>query len=1532
MNKKFVNSVLACAMTVSTFSIGTVKAEESILRAGNENLALNQRVTASDSENGNPAANAVDGNKETRWATNQNVGNGANITIDFDTEKDVNQIDVYFERGYDDGQNKQNIHGIKVEVKAENATEFKVVKEINSLVQKHECIVLDKVEKAKQVRITATNVDEGGKNWINVGINEIEVYSKVKENADETVNKNHMLEATVSADSMEVAEFDATKVKDGRADTRWASNYKGQASANSDLKDDVWLKADFDSLKKVEEIQVDLFTRNVDPKPTNVKAFDIYYTDADNQEHLLKKYDNSKNNTNISIVLENTIEARGIKLCNFVADNCAYNNISINEMRVFSNKQAALPENPTLDQVVANVKGGIVDKDTFELPTVPNGFTIEFNGADFEQIIGKVDENGKIAVHHPLTDKDVKVSFNVKETKTGKVKNTGDKVFTVKGTHLENENKNKKPVVIPEIQEWYSSKEGTISKDKLTKVVYSDDSLKPIVEEFVSDYNDFTGIKLVAEKGNAQNGAINFAIDSTDKMLGEEGYTMDINENNIVVKASSVTGNMYGMQTILQMYKEDQTGYKLGKMRDYPRFETRGLLLDVARKPVSLEMMKEITRTMRYYKMNDFQAHLSDNYIWLEDYGTYENENEAFKAYEAFRLESGLKNDKGETPTAKDYFISKKDFQKFIHDERALGMKVVPEIDVPAHATSFTKVWPELAIKNQVRNSHPLIDHFDLTKRNSIEKIKEIFNDYTKGNNPTFDKDTTIHIGADEFLYNYKSYRDFINEIVPYIKQTNTVRMWGGLTMIKDNPETQINQNAIENVEMNLWNSSWANGKEMYDLGFKLINTIDDYGYMVPNGNLGRANAYGDLLNVNRIFESFEPNKVGVHGGYVSLPSGDDQVLGAAYAIWSDNIDKRASGLTESDLYWRFFDALPFYAEKTWAATGKEKGTAKDLSDLANKKGTGPNTNPYYQEDKKGKDYAKYDFENNLEDSSENNRDLVNGEDAKVENGALKLGDKVSYVTSPIEQLGNGNALSFDIKLDHPSKPGDILFEEDAPYGTHDIRVMDNGKLGFTRELYDYYFEYELPVGKQVNIQIVATQQKTQLYVDGEYVCDATGRFYHENMVKKSGISNATFALPLERIGSKTNSLEATIDNVVVTTAPEQKPAEDLYNKAAWQGTTNSQTVHDANEGELVKAFDNNSVTRWHSNWQGAQDKVESINGTAGSKKEIFAEITFDKAYRINEFSFTPRTDSASGYVTRASLYVKNPGSDEWKLISKDQKFENNGKKKTFYFDLQNVSAVKFVATQSNDGWVAVSEFDIKTPTLPNVIYVEATKGGKVEGGKEALSGEKATVKAIADQGYDFDGWYNSLNEKVSADPEYTFTVLDNTALLAKFVRNGDLTVEEAAKQELQDLVDQATTDFEGYTEESVNAYKEALNEANAVLNNENATLDEINDAIKGLKEAVLVKEDTEEPSKPSNPDENNPSNPEETNPEQPDNHQKPSVPTKPEKPAKPTEEVVEDKNPNTGVSMNMTFLWTVLLGAGATVVSMIDKTRKAQK
>ena len=1411
MKKKVVSCLLAAAMVVSSgavvpgffFMPEKVQAEENDTKAEKENLALKGTAAASEAEaDSTSAAKAIDGNKGTHWGTSQNKVTNEWIEVTLEKPTKVSEIKVFWERTGAAGNHQNNIKQWKVDVKTMSG-EYKNVHQKTdegTYAPSEQTITLaeDAQEVVTAVKITVNKADRGPDDfWSNIGLSEIEIYGE-ESDIEAAENKNHVNAAGVTAEASttEASSLPVSNIKDGNNQTRWASDYS-EASKQT-------VTVTFPKVTLVKELDFDLHTRDVAPMPSNVKSFDLVYADAAGTEHTVK-ISNAKSTesgktgyvTNVQHIFETPVYMKSFKMTNFdlqidIEGQNGYNNISILEVRAYSNDQSETPQGQTLDEVVASIKGTKIAKDVneFTLPNVPDGFTIESNGADFEQIIGEADkETGKLPVVHPMTDKEVQISFNVTETKTGNVKNTGDLAFTVEGTKDTTKAKNAKPSVIPEIQEWFSESDQKVSVDTLTEVTYSDDSLKAIVDEFVSDYKDFTGKELKAGKSSeGKANAFNFKKAAPDELLGDEGYTMDIKSDRIDVQSVSVTGNMYGMQTILQMYKGSEGGFSIGTMRDYPRYETRGFLLDVARKPVSLEMMKEITRTMRYYKMNDFQAHLSDNYIWLGEYGKNGTENNAFNAYEAFRLESGLTNEAGESPTAKDYSITKEQFKKFIADERAVGMNIVPEIDVPAHALSFTKIWPELKVSNKLHNNNPLIDHFDLTNDAAVTKIKEIFDDYTKGTNPTFDADTVVHIGADEFMADAKSYREFVNEIIPYVDKTNTVRMWGGLTQIKDNPPTEINKDAIDGVQINLWSKDWADGIDMYNMGYDLINTIDDHGYLVPDGSLTRKNAYGDLLDIGRIFKDFKVNNVRTkNGAYKAVPSGDDQMLGAAFALWSDNIDRKASGLSESDLYWRFFDAMPFYAEKTWAATGQEKGTSAKLTALAEKMGTGPNTNPYYQEEKKGEEYEKYEFAD-MKDSSENKRDLKEGKGAEVKDGVLNLGDEESYVTTPIEQLGNGNAISFDLELNKPSKPGDILFEADPAYGTHDIRVMENGKLGFTRELYDYYFDYELPVGKKVNLKIVSTQQKTELFADGRSVGTAVGKFVHNGQVKKEGIKNATFALPIERIGSKTNALAGKIDNVVVSAVN----TEDKYNKKDWTITTDSEySNNSATEGEVTKAFDGKADTKWHSEWQaGAGETNGRLHDGAptgqGTVDTIFAQAKFDKGYEIDRIAFTPRQDQPSGYVTKADLYIQTEKDGEMKKVVTDAQFAADKTQKVFRFAKQTVYGFKFVAKASNDGWVAVSEFNVGdeiqvVESGKNTIFVNAEKGGKAEivgaeAGKpfEVDKGAKVTVKATPDKDYHFVGWYHSSNAEtpVSTDAEYEFTVSGNYALTAKFEKD----------------------------------------------------------------------------------------------------------------------------------------------------------------
>lgn len=234
-------------------------------------------------------------------------------------------------------------------------------------------------------------------------------------------------------------------------------------------------------------------------------------------------------------------------------------------------------------------------------------------------------------------------------------------------------------------------------------------------------------------------------------------------------------------------------------------------------------------------------------------------------------------------------------------------------------------------------------------------------------------------------------------------------------------------------------------------------------------------------------------------------------------------------------------------------------------------------------------------------------------------------------------------------------------------------------------------------------------------------------------------------------------------------------------------------------------AFDNKASTIWHSDWsQATKDKVPTTSGGAGSGKgadgSIWTEIKFDKAYEINQVSFTPRQDSNSGQVTKASLYIQTEKDGEWVEVAKDQTFAANKSEKVFTFDKQNVYGFKFVASQSNDGWVAISEFNIANKEVTNntyTVYVEAEKGGKVSGGQEVEAGKSVTVTATPHRGYVFKGWYRPNGEKVSDKAEYAFNVKGNTSLIAKFERSAEADVKITSIQKLDDLTVLQGTSFD---------------------------------------------------------------------------------------------------------------------------------------
>lgn len=226
---------------------------------------------------------------------------------------------------------------------------------------------------------------------------------------------------------------------------------------------------------------------------------------------------------------------------------------------------------------------------------------------------------------------------------------------------------------------------------------------------------------------------------------------------------------------------------------------------------------------------------------------------------------------------------------------------------------------------------------------------------------------------------------------------------------------------------MNLWYVGYANPREMYEKGYKCINSNDGDLYIVPG-----AGYYYDYLNQSHIHSSWQPNKI----GNFTIPVGDDQMLGSTFHVWNDKTGpSNDNGTSDVEVFDRIFHILPTFSAKLWGDI--EDYSVNDLNTLTEKIKYAPNSNPTYEIETEGNKVLDYNFNNDRGlDKSGNEFNMVAQENISYEEGknrnALSLKGRASYVETPLEDLGLNSYLEFWVKRDSNSGNDEqILFESE---------------------------------------------------------------------------------------------------------------------------------------------------------------------------------------------------------------------------------------------------------------------------------------------------------------------------------------------------------------------------------------------------------------------------------------------------------------------------------------------------------------------
>lgn len=197
------------------------------------------------------------------------------------------------------------------------------------------------------------------------------------------------------------------------------------------------------------------------------------------------------------------------------------------------------------------------------------------------------------------------------------------------------------------------------------------------IDRFINQLESKTGVAFT-ERSGAELWIELETNNDENPESNKESYALTIQEDQIKLRAFSDTGILYGLETLLQLVesKNDQWYFPEAEITDHPRYPWRGLMIDVSRHWIPKDVILRNLDAMAKLKMNVFHWHLSD--------------------YQGFRVESKKFPKLHELGSRGDYY-TQEEIKEIIHYATERGIRVVPEFDVPGHATSWLAGYPELA-------------------------------------------------------------------------------------------------------------------------------------------------------------------------------------------------------------------------------------------------------------------------------------------------------------------------------------------------------------------------------------------------------------------------------------------------------------------------------------------------------------------------------------------------------------------------------------------------------------------------------------------------------------------------------------------------------------------------------------------------------------------------------------------------------------------------------------------------------------------
>jgi hexosaminidase len=210
---------------------------------------------------------------------------------------------------------------------------------------------------------------------------------------------------------------------------------------------------------------------------------------------------------------------------------------------------------------------------------------------------------------------------------------------------------------------------------------FHDASVDSGVRRFQAQLSKQTGIPFLPKVG-ATNATLQIHADhgreQVQKLGEDESYELTITDSGAKLTAPTPLGVLHGLETFLQLVQPSATGFSVPvvTIKDQPRFPWRGLMFDVSRHFIPIDVLKRNLDAMAAVKLNVMHWHLSDD--------------------QGFRVES-KKFPKLTGMGSDGMYYTQDEIREFIAYAHDRGIRVMPEFDIPGHSRSWFLGYPELS-------------------------------------------------------------------------------------------------------------------------------------------------------------------------------------------------------------------------------------------------------------------------------------------------------------------------------------------------------------------------------------------------------------------------------------------------------------------------------------------------------------------------------------------------------------------------------------------------------------------------------------------------------------------------------------------------------------------------------------------------------------------------------------------------------------------------------------------------------------------